>query len=324
MNVLVTGGAGYIGAHIVGLLTDRGDSVAIVDDMVHGVADRVTGVPLVQLDLATDRAADVLSAVMREHAIDSVIHLAARKAVGESVERPVWYYRENILSLATVLGAMEQVGVGRLVFSSSAAVYGHAAGIVTEDTAAVPASPYGTTKLVGEQLITDAVAAFSLRAISLRYFNVGGAGVPRLGDNSVANLIPMVFERIDAGMPPLIFGDDFDTADGTCVRDYIHVLDVAEAHLAALDHIGGLDHSHRIYNVGTGAGTSVREMVTAILAVAGSSLDAEVVGRRSGDPAALVGAVDRIRDELGWVARLGLREIVASAWDSHEYLRARS
>jgi UDP-glucose 4-epimerase len=304
------------------LLLERGDEVVVADDLVSGIRDRVPGVPLLQLDLAEAGAAETLASAMVQHDVDSVIHLAARKAVGESVARPVWYYRQNVAGLAAVLQAMESASVSRLVFSSSAAVYGHATGVVTETTPAVPANPYGSTKLVGEWLISDTVRATQLRAISLRYFNVAGAGWPELGDRAVANLVPMVFERIDAGESPLIFGGDFDTTDGTCVRDYVHVLDLAEAHLAALDHIDDLEHAHRVYNVGTGTGTSVHEMVAAILKAAQSDLVPAVVARRAGDPAELVAGVDRIQAELGWSARFGLDGIVRSAWEAHEVHRA--
>jgi UDP-glucose 4-epimerase len=320
VKVLVTGGAGYIGSHIVRLLIDRGDSVVIADDLVSGVRARVPGVPLLQLDLAAGGSVKALESFIEHEGVDAVIHLAARKAVGESVARPIWYYRENIVGLATVLEAMESVGISRLVFSSSAAVYGDATGVVSETTPAVPASPYGSTKLVGEWLISDAVKSSALRAISLRYFNVAGAGWAELGDRAVANLVPMVFQRIDAGESPQIFGGDFPTPDGTCIRDYVHVLDLAEAHLAALDHIDDLDHAHRVYNVGTGTGTSVREMIDAILDAAKSKLLAEVVSRRAGDPAELIASADRIRMELGWSARFSLDEIVNSAWNSHELL----
>ena len=306
------------------LLVGRGDEVIVADDLVSGTRDRVAGIPLIQLDLAESGAADVLATAIVEHNVDSVVHLAARKAVGESVARPAWYYQQNIAGLAAVLEAMEAASVSRLVFSSSAAVYGHATGVVSETTPTVPASPYGATKLVGEWLVSAAVDAFDLRAVSLRYFNVAGAGWPELRDRAVANLVPMVFERIDAGEPPLIFGDDFDTSDGTCIRDYVHVLDLAEAHLAALDHIDDFGRTHRVYNVGTGTGTSVHEMVSAILKASGSPLEARVVSRRAGDPAELVAAVDHLHDELGWRARFGLDDIVRSAWEAHLLQRVES
>jgi len=322
---MVTGGAGYIGAHVVRLLEARGDSVVIVDDLVSGDRTRIGTAPLIQFDLASDAAVDALTRGLGEHEVDAVIHLAARKQVGESVERPAWYFQQNIASLANVLMAMDGAAVQRLVFSSSAAVYASADRALTESDPTAPVNPYGDTKLIGERLIASAavaagIAGKSLRASSLRYFNVAGAGSPELGDNSASNLVPMVFERLDAGEPPQIFGDDYETADGTCVRDYVHVLDVAEAHLATLDALDRLGHGHHVFNIGTGVGLSVREMITAILRVAGSPLGAEVVGRRLGDAPAVVASIDKIREAVGWHSRLGLSDIVESAWESHRVL----
>ncbi|MFF1571825.1 UDP-glucose 4-epimerase GalE [Leifsonia sp. NPDC058292] len=318
MRVLVTGGAGYIGAHVVRLLQERGDDVVIADDLVTGDVRRVPGVEVLTVDLASLDAIDVLSAGLREQRIDAVLHFAARKQVGESVERPAWYYQQNVGGLANLLIAMENAGVARLVFSSSAAVYGSASGAaITEDAQTVPVNPYGGTKLVGEQLVADAGRAFGLSAVSLRYFNVAGTGAIELADRARLNLVPMVFERIDQGLPPLIFGDDYDTPDGTCVRDYVHVLDVAEAHLAAIDHTVGGRGDHEVFNIGTGEGTSVRQMVDAILELAGSSLEPEVVERRAGDAAVVVASASKIEAELGWRAAHGLDEIVGSAWRAH-------
>lgn len=318
MSVLVTGGAGYIGAHVVRLLRERGDSVVIVDDLATGRVERVSGLPLTQLDLAESDAPARLAAVFAEHQIDAVIHFAARKRVGESVERPAWYYQQNVGGLANLLMAMESAGVGRLVFSSSAAVYGRSEGaMLTERAATQPMNPYGETKLVGEWLVNDAVAASGMRATSLRYFNVAGAGWPELGDAAVLNLVPMVFERLDAGESPVIFGGDYPTVDGTCVRDYVHVLDLAEAHLAALDATREGDPRHDVFNVGTGTGSSVREMVDEILRVSGSDARPEVRERRPGDPAEVVADATLIAERLGWRARRGVTDIVESAWRAH-------
>jgi UDP-glucose 4-epimerase len=217
---------------------------------------------------------------------------------------------------------MERALVDRIIFSSSAAVYGETRGDVPESTPKAPTSPYGETKPVGEWLLSTAAAAQKLDAISLRYFNVAGAGWPELGDKMALNLVPMVFERLDADESPRIFGDDYDTPDGTCVRDYVHVMDLAEAHVAALDALSTdaavAGARHRVFNVGTGKGTSVREMIDVILRVSGAPQAAEVVARRPGDPARVVGVVDRISEELGWKARLSLREIVESAWSAHQ------
>ena len=318
MRVLVTGGAGYIGAHVVRLLVERGDDVVIVDDLSNGVLARIGDLPLYRLDLADPASIAPLAEAMRRHRIEAVVHFAARKRVDESVERPAWYYRQNVGSLAILLEAMEAEGVHRLVFSSSAAVYGATEGqAIAEDAPAEPVNPYGATKLVGEQLAAAAAHAFPLRAASLRYFNVAGAGWPELGDTAVLNLVPMVFERLDAGESPVIFGDDYPTPDGTCVRDFVHVLDLAEAHLAMLGHLESADPGHVAANVGTGPGYSVREVIEAITRTAGVDLRPVVRGRRAGDPAAVVADPAAMRALTGWESRRGLTDIVESAWESH-------
>lgn len=321
--MLVTGGAGYIGSHVVRLLGERGDDVVVVDDLVTGDRNRIPGIPLIEMDLALSSAPELLAAVMREHNVDRAIHFAGRKQVGESVARPAWYFQQNVGSLANLLLAMEQVQVTQIVFSSSAAVYGTSEGAaLREDTLRHPLNAYGETKLIGEWLLSDAVCAFELRACSLRYFNVAGSGWPELGDTAALNLVPMVFERLDQGLAPLIFGDDYDTVDGTCVRDYIHVADLAEAHLAALDSLAGGIARHDAYNVGTGLGSSVRDMVEEILRVSGMDIPAEVRERRAGDPAIVVADPTAIFSAIGWTAQRGLVDIVQSAWDSHLLLKS--
>lgn len=314
MRVLVTGGSGYIGSHVCRLLIERGDTPIVVDDLVTGDRDRIAGLHLYELDLAAAVAADRLAAIMRSERVESVIHFAARKQVGESVERPLWYFQQNLDGLAAVLAAMTAASVRSLVFSSSAAVYGDADGVVAEDAPTRPVNPYGQTKLAGEWLVADAARANDLRAISLRYFNVAGAGWPELADRAVLNLVPMVFERLDANEGPQIFGDDYGTPDGTCVRDFVHVLDVAEAHLAALSALSQQSQPHRVYNVGTGVGASVRAVVEGIRARLDRAPAAVVCARRPGDPAAVVADVARIAAELGWRARQSLDDIIDSAW----------
>lgn len=296
------------------LLQERGESPVVVDDLSTGVRSRIGDTEFMQLDLLSDDATARLADVLRDHSVTSVIHFAALKAAGESVEHPVRYYRHNVGALVTVLEAMRQTEVTGLVFSSSAAVYGDAALPLTEQTAAQPINPYGATKLVGEWLVEAAAHAQGLRATSLRYFNVAGAGASELGDTSVNNLVPMVIERIAAGQAPRIFGDDYGTPDGTCIRDYIHVVDIAEAHLAALD---GLAPGHRVYNVGTGAGTSVRDIIDLVLEVSGKDIDPIVTQRRPGDPDTVVATVHRIHDELGWKAERTPRDVIESAWAAH-------
>ncbi|MDQ0990888.1 UDP-glucose 4-epimerase GalE [Streptomyces sp. V3I7] len=315
MSWLVTGGAGYIGAHVVRAMTRGGEDVVVYDDLSTGDADRVpTGVPLV---VGSVLDGELLERTMREHAVTGVVHIAGKKQVGESVERPLHYYRENVTGLQTLLDAMAAAGVDRIVFSSSAAVYGMPdVDLVTEDTPCAPMSPYGETKLIGEWLIAAAARAHGIRAASLRYFNVAGAAAPELADSGAFNLIPMVFERLEAGEAPRVFGDDYATPDGTCVRDYIHVEDIASAHLAAAQHLrDAAEGTSLILNIGRGEGSSVREMVDRILKVTGNEQVApEVTARRPGDPARVVASAGRIREELGWTARHGLDEMIESAW----------
>ncbi|MFF7142562.1 UDP-glucose 4-epimerase GalE [Streptomyces nodosus] len=322
MSWLVTGGAGYIGAHVVRVMRDGGESVVVYDDLSTGRADRVPdGVPLV-VGSVLDR--DLLERVIRGHGVTGVVHIAAKKQVGESVERPLHYYRENVTGLQTLLEAMSATGVGTIVFSSSAAVYGMPdVDLVTEDTECAPMSPYGETKLIGEWLIKAAVTAYGMRGASLRYFNVAGAASPELSDTGVFNLVPMVFERLEAGEAPRIFGDDYTTPDGTCVRDYIHVQDIASAHLAAARRLEDAPRGTALtLNIGRGEGSSVREMVDRILKVTGNEgVTPEVTDRRAGDPARVVAAADRIRDELGWSARHGLDEMIESAWQGWRHHR---
>lgn len=317
---MVTGGAGYIGAHTSRLLAGRGDYVLVVDDLVTGSRDRIPELPVVQLNISAGSSTQ-LAALMREHRIDAVIHFAGQKQVAESVEKPAWYYEQNVGSVAQLLLAMEDAGVMKLVFSSSAAVYGDASGAIGEDAPTNPINPYGASKLVGEQIITASSRAWPLRAASLRYFNVGGAGAPELGDTQALNLIPICFEQIAAETPPIIFGDDYETQDGTCVRDYVHVSDVADAHLAVLDALAA-QPGNAILNIGTGVGTSVRVMVDSILATSGSELRPVTAARRQGDPAAVVGVVDAMRELTGWSARYTVADIVESAWESRRYFQA--
>jgi UDP-glucose 4-epimerase len=313
---MVTGGAGYIGSHVVAAMRTAGEPVVALDDLSTGDAARLAGVPLVQ---GSTLDGPLLARTLREHEVRGVVHLAAKKQVEESVRRPLLYYRENVEGLRVLLEAVTAAGVPSFVFSSSAAVYGAPdVDVVCEDTLCRPVNPYGTTKLIGEQMLADVAAATGLRHVSLRYFNVAGAGDPRLADRGASNLVPMVFQQLSRRLPPQIFGDDYDTPDGTCIRDFIHVADIASAHVAAARALGAGELSELTANVGLGQGVSVREMVSIIREVTGTAGDewAEPLlrPRRAGDPARVVASADRIREVLGWQARRDVRDMVASAW----------
>ena len=314
MNILLTGGAGYIGAHVMRALADSGRDVVVLDDLSTGVARKVPdGIPLVRASVG-DTAA--VREALQEHEVTGVVHLAAKKAVGESVERPLHYYRENVDGMLGLLEAMAAAGTRSLVYSSSAAVYGSPDVVpVTEDAPTRPQNPYGETKLIGEWLVRDCASDLGLSWTSLRYFNVAGAGADELGDTGVFNLIPMVLRALDQGRPPLVFGTDYPTPDGSCVRDYIHVADLAEAHVAAAARCeagGAAD----VLNVGRGEGVSVWEVMAAVSAALGRDVGAEAASRRPGDPATLVAAADRVREVLGWTASRDLAAMVTSAWSA--------
>ena len=311
MTWLVTGGAGYIGAHVIRAMVEDGTDVVALDDLSTGAADRVQGAPLVQGSVL-DRA--LLDRTFAEHAVTGVVHIAAKKQVGESVADPLLYYRENLSGLVTLLEACQLGGVDRFVFSSSAATYGLPdVELVTEDTPGVPLSPYGETKLIGEWVMRDCATAFGLRSMALRYFNVAGAASSDLADPGVFNLIPMVFRELEAGARPKVFGGDYPTRDGTCIRDYVHVADIAAAHLVAARALDGGAES-ATYNIGRGEGSSVLEVLSVIGEVTGRDVTPELLDRRPGDPARIVAAVDRIRDGLGFTAKRDLHDMVETAW----------
>ncbi|MFI1539516.1 UDP-glucose 4-epimerase GalE [Streptomyces anandii] len=313
MTWLITGGAGYIGSHVVRAMTEAGERTVVYDDLSSGIAERVPdGVPLV---VGSTLDGDLVAKALAEHDVTGVVHLAAKKQVGESVDLPLHYYRENVEGLRVLLEAVTAAEVGAFVFSSSAAVYGMPdVDLVTEETPCAPMSPYGETKLAGEWLVRATGRATGLATASLRYFNVAGAATPELADVGVFNLVPMVFEKLTENAPPRIFGDDYPTPDGTCIRDYIHVVDLAEAHVAtarALLATPGLDLT---LNIGRGEGVSVREMIDTINAVTGYDRPPTVTPRRPGDPARVVASADRIATELGWKAKHDVNDMITSAW----------
>ncbi|AZQ35468.1 UDP-glucose 4-epimerase GalE [Streptomyces cyaneochromogenes] len=314
MTWLITGGAGYIGAHVVRAMLDAGERTVVYDDLSTGVAERVPeDVPLV---VGSTLDGDLLGRVIRDQGITGVVHLAAKKQVGESVDLPLHYYRENVEGLRVLLEAVTGAArVRSFVFSSSAAVYGMPdVDLVTEETPCAPMSPYGETKLAGEWLVRATGRATGLSTASLRYFNVAGAATPELADTGVFNLVPMVFEKLTENAPPRIFGDDYPTLDGTCVRDYIHVVDLAEAHVATARRLREAPGTDLTLNIGRGEGVSVREMIDRITALTGHALAPVVVDRRPGDPARVVASADRSTAELGWKARYGVDDMISSAW----------
>jgi UDP-glucose 4-epimerase len=314
MTWLITGGAGYIGAHVVRAMTEAGEQAVVYDDLSTGIAERVPdGVPLV---VGSTLDAERVARTLTDHSVTGVVHLAAKKQVGESVELPLHYYRENVEGLRVLLQAVTTAAVPSFVFSSSAAVYGMPdVELVTEETPCVPMSPYGETKLAGEWLVRATGRAHGLSTASLRYFNVAGAAAPELADTGVFNLVPMVFEKLTEGAPPRIFGDDYPTPDGTCVRDYIHVVDLAEAHVAAARRLASSTGTDLTLNIGRGEGVSVREMIDRINRITGYDLPPEVTPRRPGDPARVVASADRIATELAWKAKYDVADMISSAWE---------
>jgi UDP-glucose 4-epimerase len=327
MTFLITGGAGYIGAHVVRAMLLAGEKVVVLDDLSTGREERVPeGVPLV-IGSVLDRLA--LDETIAEHRITGVVHLAGKKQVGESVEKPMYYYHENVEGLQVLLGAVAAAGIRNFLFSSSASVYGMPdVDSVTEETPCAPLSPYGETKLAGEWLVRAAGRAHGISTACLRYFNVAGAATPELADTGVFNLVPMVFERYDRGEGARIFGDDYPTPDGTCIRDYIHVEDLADAHVVAARKLAEWgaagEYKDLTVNIGRGEGVSVSEMVSLMNTHTGHSYAPVVTPRRPGDPAKVVASAHRIAAELGWKARHDVREMIASAWAGWEANRTRA
>jgi UDP-glucose 4-epimerase len=315
---LITGGAGYIGAHVVDGTLASGREVVVLDDLSSGIAARLNPrTPLIQTSLQN---VPEINRIFEDADITGVVHLAAKKRVGESVERPDYYWHENVVGLQNLLLAMKQHGVKNFVFSSSASVYGQPdmppGTLITEQTPCSPINPYGETKLEGELLSKAMADSDGLKVAALRYFNVAGAGRPDLGDQYIFNLVPIVLDALDRGEQPIVFGNDYDTPDGSCIRDYVHVQDLAEAHIAAIHFVEESDPGFNAINIGTGIGASVYEVLAMIQDVTGVLLDPVIGQRREGDPPALVADVVKATEVLGWNSSRDLREIVSSAWDA--------
>jgi UDP-glucose 4-epimerase len=315
-KILVTGGAGYIGSHTVRLLLRQGHEVLVVDNLSKGYRHNVPAGLLRELDVADTSA---LTALMREQGTEAVIHFAAFIAVGESVRKPEMYFGNNTAGSLSLLTAMLQAGVKHIVFSSTAAVYGDPASSPILETFPIHAvNPYGESKVMVETLLRWFDTIHHVTSVALRYFNASGADPEGcLGEEHEpeTHLIPLLLRAVKTGSPVTVFGDDYDTPDGTCIRDYIHVDDLAQAHILAVEHLvkGGASDQ---FNVGTGAGHSVMEMIHAVEAVTGRKVPYVVGPRREGDPPALVASSDKLRGKLGWQPEYTeLETIVRHAWN---------
>jgi len=315
MAWMVTGGAGYIGSHVVRAFGEAGIDVVVVDDLSSGHRDYVpAGVPFVEATLL-DTAA--VTAALREHAVTGVVHLAGFKYAGVSVQRPLHTYTQNVTATISLLEAMVEAEVGNLVFSSSAATYGTPrVDLVTETTATNPESPYGESKLIGEWLIADAGRAHGIRHTSLRYFNVVGSGTAQLADTSPHNLFPLVIQALAEGRTPRINGDDYATPDGTNVRDYVHVVDLATSHVAAAQALEAGRELERVYNLGSGDGLSVKQIMDAFAVATGRDFSPEIGPRRAGDPDRIVADGTLAARDIDWAMRHTVTDMVTSAWEA--------
>ncbi|WP_163509883.1 UDP-glucose 4-epimerase GalE [Fodinicola acaciae] len=314
MTWLLTGGAGYIGSHVLHAMHQSGYNCVVLDDLSTGVAERVTDGTALVIGSVLDTA--LLESTIREHDIRGIVHLAGRKSAPDSVRQPIYYYNENVGGMISLLDAANRTDVRRIVLSSSAAVYGTTdVSPVPEDAECRPENPYGESKLQCEKILADASSAHDIGYVSLRYFNAAGAASPRLADRGADNLIPKVFLALGQNVRPKVFGDDWPTHDGTCVRDYVHVADLATAHVQAVDLLEQR-LTRRTYNVGRGKGSTVLEVLDTIRTITGMAFDHDIVARRAGDPAEVVADVTRIHAELGWRAKFDLHEMISSAWSS--------
>jgi UDP-glucose 4-epimerase len=311
MTWCVTGGAGYIGAHVVRALLESGREVVVLDDLSSGHREFVqAGARLIEGTIIDPAAVGAALA-----GASGVVHLAGFKYAGVSVERPLHTYEQNVTGMHVLLTGMLAAGVGRLVFSSSAACYGTPdVEVVTESTPTRPESPYGESKLIGEWLIRDVARVSALTHTSLRYFNVVGSGYPDLYDTSPHNLFPLVLKALTEGRTPRVNGTDYPTPDGSCVRDYVHVQDVALAHVAAAAALELGRPLEPAYNLGSGTGLSVLQIMDAVRRVTGIAFEPERAPRRAGDPARIVAAGDLAARDLDWANRHDVDDMVASAW----------
>ncbi len=319
MNILVTGGAGYIGSHACKALALAGHTPVAYDNLVYGHREAVLWGPLETGDI-NDR--ERLDAVIARYQPRAVMHFAAYAYVGESVENPGKYYRNNVAGALTLLEAMRDAGIGQIVFSSTCATYGVPRQVpLVEDHSQNPINPYGCSKFMVEQMLKDFYTAHQISSISLRYFNAAGAdpdGETGEDHNPETHLIPLVLDAAMERRPGItVFGEDYDTPDGTCIRDYIHVSDLAQAHVLALDKLQN-QKGHYAFNLGNGNGYSVKQVIDTAREVTGRDIRTTIGPRRPGDPDSLVGDATRIQKELGWQPRFpDLKDIIQTAWNWH-------
>ena len=321
MKLLVTGGAGYVGSIVASQLIEAGHEVIVLDNLSRGYQDAVPkGARFIKGEVA-----EVGTLFSADDSIEVVLHFAGLIAAGESVQDPELHWHNNVIGSLMLLEGMRKLNVKKLIFSSTAAVYGNPAHLpIKEDDPTVPTNPYGMTKLTIDMAISSYCAAYGLAATSLRYFNVAGAyGMQGERHEPETHIIPLALAAADNHTPFYLFGDDYPTDDGTCVRDYIHVGDLARAHLLALEHLQA--GKHTFYNVGSGKGFSNREVIQAVEAVTGKNLDVVLKPRREGDPVALAASSEKAKQELGWMPEKPLlREIVGDAWKFYEGRKARA
>lgn len=321
MNVLVCGGAGYIGSHTVYELIERGHSVVVVDSLIKGHKAAVHNEA--KFYLGDIRDEDFMDQVFKENNIDAVIDFAAFSLVGESVNEPFKYYENNVYGTLKLLEAMERAGVKKIVFSSTAATYGEPENdIIVESDKTIPTNPYGETKLTVEKMLKWADNAYGIKFVALRYFNAAGAHISgKIGEDHSpeTHLIPIILQTaLGQREKMFIFGDDYDTPDGTCVRDYIHVTDLADAHIKALEKLFKTNESG-IYNLGNGKGFSVKEVIEKAKKVTGKDFKVEIEARRSGDPSTLIASSEKAIKELGWKPKFNtLDKIIETAWNWHK------
>ena len=322
---LLTGGAGYIGSHVADEFLASGKDVVIYDSLYQGLESRIEylrkkynkEIPLIVADI---RDTDTFTKTLEQYKPYGIVHTAALKAVGESMEKPDEYFEVNFHATTKMLEIIASHNIHNFIFSSTAAVYGAPdhSNPIKEDDEKNPISPYGASKLAAEGEVNKFLALPGNHGTSLRFFNVVGTAAPELLDNSVENLVPIVINKLKAGQPPVIYGTDYPTPDGTCIRDYIHVVDLAAAHISALDYLTTTSVAHSEFNIGTGSGYSVKDVLAVVKEVTGFMGKPEVLPRRAGDPAQIVADVTRAHKELGWKSQLTLEDMVRSAWEASQ------